>query len=470
MGTSSHPPSQAPSVLIVEDEGLVALELEDRVKALGWSVCGVVDSGERAVQASAERSPDLVLMDIRLKGEMDGIDAAQRILATRSVAVVYITAFADDATLSRMQSAPAYGFVVKPFNGRSLTATLTTAVTRFQRDTAELALSETRARASNAILDTISDAIVLLDAHGRVALWNAPAAALLGVPAHRAVGETLAALHVDLPLGPTSGAPHVARVRAAGGGVTPCVVTAFRGLAEDELTCVVARPVAAGQDLVTSAEIGSGMANHLSSILGVIAGRAQELSQELSGDPLLHATARLIARDAAQGRRVITAGRAALDAPAPGGSCRLDRVLRAALPDALPFAGVRLAFGPLAEALVRLDEVSAARVVQALAASAGEAMPEGGDLTLSVSVEDVDDDAVVPAPGTYAVLRARDTRTAVPADPSPDGPGAGVWMATVVRLARDADGSVDVTIDAAGACTAVYLPLVTAGQPLEVAR
>jgi CheY-like chemotaxis protein len=102
-------------VLIVEDEGIVALDLERRLRGMGYEVVGVADSGEEAFQETTETHPDLVLMDIRLKGDVDGIEAAEVMRARFDVPVIYLTALVDEDTMKRAKVTHLYGFIAKPF-------------------------------------------------------------------------------------------------------------------------------------------------------------------------------------------------------------------------------------------------------------------------------------------------------------------------------------------------------------------
>lgn len=107
-------------ILIVEDEGIVALDLANRLRRLGYTVLAVAASGEEAVQKTAQACPDLVLMDIRLRGEMDGIEAAQIIHAHFDIPVIYLTALSDDDTLQRVKATEPAGLIMKPFEDRDL--------------------------------------------------------------------------------------------------------------------------------------------------------------------------------------------------------------------------------------------------------------------------------------------------------------------------------------------------------------
>ena len=101
-------------VLVVEDEGVVALDIQSRLAKLGYTVLAVVDSGEEAVRKATEVRPDLVLMDVRLKGEMDGVEAAERIRADLDIPVIYLTAYADEPTVQRAKVTEPFGYLRKP--------------------------------------------------------------------------------------------------------------------------------------------------------------------------------------------------------------------------------------------------------------------------------------------------------------------------------------------------------------------
>ncbi|HEU4732787.1 MAG TPA: response regulator [Kofleriaceae bacterium] len=107
-------------ILIVEDNRTVARDLETRLTRMGFAVAGVTPSGERAVMFATHERPDLVLMDIRLQGEMDGIAAADHIRAQLDLPVVFLTAHSDDATMRAASVSEAFGFVVKPVQDREL--------------------------------------------------------------------------------------------------------------------------------------------------------------------------------------------------------------------------------------------------------------------------------------------------------------------------------------------------------------
>lgn len=121
-------------VLIVEDERIVAKSLEQELQALHYEVCATAMSGEAAVEAAERTRPDVVLMDIRLPGSMDGTQAAALIWQRLQIPVVYLTAYADAATLTAIKRTNAYGYVMKPYEPREVHIALQLALERRGRE------------------------------------------------------------------------------------------------------------------------------------------------------------------------------------------------------------------------------------------------------------------------------------------------------------------------------------------------
>lgn len=103
------------SVLVVEDESIVAKDIQNSLKKLGYTVPSVENSGEDAIDAAGQYSPDLILMDIMLKGEISGIEAADQIRKRYQIPVIFLTAYADESTLSKAKVTEPYGYIIKPF-------------------------------------------------------------------------------------------------------------------------------------------------------------------------------------------------------------------------------------------------------------------------------------------------------------------------------------------------------------------
>ena len=107
-------------ILIVEDQAVVALDLRYRLTQLGFGVVGIADTGQEAVKLALETEPNLILMDIKLRDEMDGIQAAKHIRAHFSVPILYLTAYTDEETLQRALETEASGYLLKPFDAGEL--------------------------------------------------------------------------------------------------------------------------------------------------------------------------------------------------------------------------------------------------------------------------------------------------------------------------------------------------------------
>ena len=119
-------------MFLVEDEGVIAIDLRECLTALGYEVCGMAGRGDAALQMIAEEHPDLVLMDIKLAGPVDGADLARQLRDTQNVPVVFLSAFVDPGLIARAAESGCYGYLVKPFDVRELHATIQIALARFR--------------------------------------------------------------------------------------------------------------------------------------------------------------------------------------------------------------------------------------------------------------------------------------------------------------------------------------------------
>lgn len=173
-------------ILVVEDEALVAAHLESCLRDAGFQVTCVSD-GEEALEKVRQVRPHLALMDIRLAGELDGIQTALLLRRQCELACVFLTAYADDATLERAREAEPVGYLVKPFEERELRATIEMAL---RRVSIERRLRE-RARWHSAVLDAAREPIVFTDPSGRVTTLNPAAEMMTSWKADEASGRRL---------------------------------------------------------------------------------------------------------------------------------------------------------------------------------------------------------------------------------------------------------------------------------------
>ena len=174
-------------IIVVEDEMIVARDLQRTLTRLGYEVLGLAASGEEVLEQVAALLPDLVLMDIHLAGEMDGVAAADQIRLRHGLPVVFLTAHSDEATFQRAQIAEPYGYITKPFEERELEIALGIALYRHQ---AEAKLSQME-RWLATTLRSISDAVMATDLAGRITLMNQQAEALTGWELAEARGRPL---------------------------------------------------------------------------------------------------------------------------------------------------------------------------------------------------------------------------------------------------------------------------------------
>jgi PAS domain S-box-containing protein len=179
-------------ILIVEDQRLIAADIENTLKKLGYSVVASVATGEDAVEKATEVRPDLALMDIRLRGAMDGIQAAEAIRARTDIPIIYLTAYADEETILRARGTAPFGYLVKPFNERELRAAIEIAIAKHETDRL-LAEERSRRRAAEEfklLVECVEDyAIYMLDPSGHVASWNEGAKRITGYTVEETLGK-----------------------------------------------------------------------------------------------------------------------------------------------------------------------------------------------------------------------------------------------------------------------------------------
>lgn len=166
------------TILVVEDETLVGLELKEDLERLGYFVPEVLESGEAVVQAVARHQPDLMLMDIRLRGSLDGIEAAFQAKAEFDLPVIYLTAYSDPDTLRRAALTGPDAFLLKPFDERELAANVQLALSRAK--SGEPLRRELRGAIS--LVDALEEPALIADLDGKIAHANKAAVAFLKVP------------------------------------------------------------------------------------------------------------------------------------------------------------------------------------------------------------------------------------------------------------------------------------------------
>ncbi len=180
-------------ILIVEDERITAEDMKKALNSVGFEVPIIVSSGEAAIEAAEKFMPDLVLMDIKLEGEMDGIQAAEKIRSKLGIPIIYLTAYSDEKTVQRAKvTEPSgfilkqpYGFLRKPFEESELNTAIE--ITLY-RDRLEKRLRK-HDQWLGAMLRSISDAVIATDPHGQVRFMNSMAEDITGWLEEDALGH-----------------------------------------------------------------------------------------------------------------------------------------------------------------------------------------------------------------------------------------------------------------------------------------
>ena len=159
------------SVLIVEDERIVAIDLQQTLSRMGYDAFAIASSADEAMRRASERRPDVVLMDIRIKGDRDGVETAALMRQQFEVPIVYLTAHADDATVERAKHTEPYGYLLKPVKSAELRSVLEVSL---YKHAMERKLRE-RERWFSTTLRSIADSVVAVDTAGNVIFMNSAA-------------------------------------------------------------------------------------------------------------------------------------------------------------------------------------------------------------------------------------------------------------------------------------------------------
>ncbi len=162
-------PTQTVKVLVVEDEFILAINLQESLETLGYSVLDIADSAELAIEKATELSPNLILMDIRLRGEMDGIQAGEHIWNRLQIPIIYVTGHSDTSTVDRAMLTSPFGYILKPIKDQELYLTIQTALKRYERE-----------QFLNHVLQNLGDGVIVVDTQLQIKYLNQVAAALTG--------------------------------------------------------------------------------------------------------------------------------------------------------------------------------------------------------------------------------------------------------------------------------------------------
>lgn len=485
--------SNAARILIAEDEALIAEELSEKVSRMGLEVVGVVDTGEGAVRLAESAAPDLVLMDIRLKTRLDGIEAAGQIRERFGISVIYLTAHSDDATIERAAVTEPLGYLLKPVAERELQIALELGL---QKDRADRKLRESEQRFSTT-LASIADSVIATNGEGTVTFLNPAAERLTGWAREEAQGADVDRLLRILD--EASETPHENPVRIA---LRTAEVVGLPEnsvlLARDERripiedsaapirdrkqdvrgAVVVLRDVSAirqarlaveraeerlrqSQRLEAIGRLAGGVAHDIGNLMTIIIGNADELMLDRAGGP----TGEIVADIRDAGRRAAEISRQLLAFGARQLLSPSVVDLNTYLAETLPMlrrvigASVDLVTDLAADVgRVRVDRGQLDQVLLNLAVNARFAMPSGGTLTLRTRVEWVGEsegaDWPELHPGRHAALIVSDTGLGIDAQTldhlfepfytTRPGEGSGLGLSTVYGIVKQSEGAIRV--------------------------
>lgn len=174
-------------IFVVEDESIVSLEIQSRIKHLGYIVSGTAASGDEAIRKVIDLKPDLILMDIRIKGEIDGIETAAEIKKIYDVPIIFLTAYADPVTIQRAKITDPFGYIIKPFEERELHISIEIAL---YKDHTQKLIRE-KDKWLTAILRSVGDAVIATDTQGKIKFINHVAERLTGYTKEEAINKDL---------------------------------------------------------------------------------------------------------------------------------------------------------------------------------------------------------------------------------------------------------------------------------------
>lgn len=500
------------SILIVEDEKIIARGIEKRLRALGYHIAGLAATGAEAIRFAAESRPDLILMDINLGAGMDGVEAAELLRVQLDVPIVYLTAFSDNATLQRAKLTEPFGYILKPYDDKDLQSAIEIGLYKHKMD---LRLRENE-RWLAATLGSIGDGVIAVDQLGKVRLFNAWAEKLTGWTEAEALGRDVGEVFnivdektrqpVSNPIFealekgvPANLAPETtlidkfgverpiddsaAPIRDVNGNVSGAVLV-FRDVSERRR---LEEHLRQSQKMDAIGRLAGGIAHDFNNIMTVVLGYCEILlanrhPHSVDIEPL---SAILDAgkRGVTLTQQIMAFSRKQMLAPVV---LNLNTVVRdlATMIQRLIGANIELQTRASTDlGLVKVDPTQIGQVLLNLAANARDAMPGSGQLTITTSNVDLLDPITQLhpeiTPGQYVILEVRDTGCGIPEEnltrvfepfftTKEIGKGTGLGLATVHGIAKQSGGHIEVSSQVGeGTTFRIYLPRV---EGMELAR
>jgi two-component system, cell cycle sensor histidine kinase and response regulator CckA len=496
----------AARILIVEDELIVSADIAARLKRMGYKITGHAESSENAMLCCAETKPDLVLMDIRIKGAVDGISTADKIRIQYQVPVVFLTAHADEPTLRRARVTEPFGYVLKPFEERELKIAIEMSLYRAK---SQRQLNQSRAELA-AILCSIGDAVIATDDSGNVSYLNPVAERLTcfdqgdakGVPfseiatCHDLVTDAPLDVQQLLPSSTNTFPSHEVRLRTRSGreyvviasvtqlpsveGLQPGNVLVFRDVSQQRR---LEEELKQAQRMEALGHLAVGIAHDLNNILTVICVNHSLLEETIPSESmeseLLKSISQAADRASKLTQQLLAIGKNQMVQPR---ILNLDAVIQESLPflKRLLTENIHWHYQPSNCPLpILADQIQVEQILLNLLINARNAMPAGGVITLRTSyIEDCKElrtQSTLSAPASAstpaALIEVEDTGCGMDEDTqkriwepfySSQEKGIGLGLAVVYGAVKQAGGTVSLVSEKnKGSVFRVFLPVVT---------
>ncbi len=491
-------------VLIVEDEAIVASDIERRLRKAGYVVPAIAASGEQALKRIEQTSPDLVLMDINLQGPTDGIQVASEVRDRYQLPVIFLTAYADKATLDRAKATEPFGYLAKPIGHVNLANAIEVALYKHRVE------QELKSREAwlSAVLHSMADAVSVTDASGRIQFLNPAAEVLTGWTHREAIGRQLADVvrlvdFVDRNLADELNAAirggvatefpretrlfsHEGRVMTVEGQVAISQVDGRPSGAVVTFRDVTARnseevQIRQEQKMLVASRLANGIARDFNRLLTVILRYSEQLLGEMDETSNFRRRVKAIHR-AGYSAAVLT-GQVL-------GLCRnkdiepralgLNSVINRFLPMLRRMAGPSIAFETKLEpqlGQIRADQSQMEQLLVNLVVNARDAMPRGGQVTIQTgNVELAARNPLDAGTESFVRLAVEDNGAGMESEVAEHmfepffttkkpGVGTGLGLAVVHAIVSAGDGLINVdSKPGVGTLFEVFLPRLDEGK------
>lgn len=496
----------AARILIVEDEQIVALDIKMHLQKYGYTVPATFASAEDALRELPGIEPDLVLMDIKLQGEMDGLEAASQIKSDFGIPVILLTANADESTIQRAKFTQPFAYIIKPFEERELRTAIVLSLYRHEMEQKLIY----RERLFSTTLRSIGEAVVVADTAGDIEFMNPVAEQFCGIQLQKAVGRQFDSIFAfeNGDAGEPGSTPHRAEFVGKDGGHVPVelrksplvnekgattgavwVISDITARVENERALRESEEqLRHAQKMEAVGRLSGGIAHDFNNLLTIIMGYSKLLREGLQDEEELRlgelqsdveGILKAATKSANLTRQLLAFSRHQVLQPKVISLNRIvgdvEKMIRRLMTESIVMQ-VHLDEGPCS---IYVDQGQMEQVLLNLTVNAKDAMPDGGTLVIRTAAETIGSRRPIQngviEPGDYAVLRVQDTGTGIPPeivhrifDPffttKEVGRGTGLGLSTVYGIVTQSGGCIDVeSSPGKGTAFAIFLPLNAGG-------